>query len=364
MRCAAHLAAILEFCGGGILTTSLAPIAGTPVRLVDAADVIRPEAGAVAEEALSWLTATPLLRSLSDNRWQFASQALQGFLAATHLKGRRLAPVTVQSLLFAGVGRERVAIHPGHEDLAGWLAWYRPEVYDEILALDPVPLLSPDLPAQSLAMRAQVADALLTHTALIRRMPRGQDLHRANHPGLRGQLAARITPQAAEQHGDAVRQAQLAIAILLARACPDQAPARALLDVAEDDQAPTGIRIAALEAVPPSAAEEVASRLDALAGAPEAQVAVGALLALWPQQLPTEALLPRMPTSARESTWQRIALRLDTADADAVLAWLQAQLKDGPVNSPTGVMRLLTWACSALRPAGRRASRSSPLPPD
>ena len=30
MRCAAHLAAILEFCGGGILTTSLEPIAGAP----------------------------------------------------------------------------------------------------------------------------------------------------------------------------------------------------------------------------------------------------------------------------------------------------------------------------------------------
>ena len=146
-RCAAYLAAILEFCGGGILTTSLEPIAGDPVRLVDAADVIRPEAGAVAEEALSWLTATPLLRSLSDNQWQFASQALQGFLAATHLKGRRLAPVTVQSLLFAGVGQERY-VHPRHKDLAGWLAWYRPEVYKEILALDPVPLLSPDLPAQ------------------------------------------------------------------------------------------------------------------------------------------------------------------------------------------------------------------------
>ena len=238
MRCAAHLAAILEFCGGGILTTSLEPIAGNPVRLVDAADVIRPEAGAVAEEALSWLTATPLLRSLSDNQWQFASQALQGFLAATHLKGRRLAPVTVQSLLFAGVGRERY-VHPRHKDLAGWLAWYRPEVYKEILALDPVSLLNPALPAQPPAVRAQVANALLTHAARIRRLPRGQDLHRVNHPGLRGQLAAKITPKTAEQHGDALRQVQLATAILLARACPDQAPAGALLDVAEDDEHPS-----------------------------------------------------------------------------------------------------------------------------
>jgi len=352
MRCAAHLAAILEFCGGGILTTSLEPIAGAPVRLVDAADVIRPEAGAVAEEALSWLTATPLLRSLSDNQWQFASQALQGFLAATHLKGRRLAPVTVQSLLFAGVGRERY-VHPRHKDLAGWLAWYRPEVYKEILALDPVPLLSPDLPAQPPAVRAQIADALLTHAARIRRLPRGQDLHRVNHPGLRGQLAEKITPKTAWQPGDSLREVQLATAILLARACPDQAPAGALLDVAEDDETPTGIRTAALEAVPPGAATapQAASRLDALAAAPEAEVAVGALLALWPQQLPTEALLPRVPTSAPETAWQRIALRLGPADAGAVLAWLQAQFMGGTVNSPAGVMRLLAWACSALRPA-------------
>ena len=153
MRCAAHLAAILEFCGGGILATSLEPIADDPVRLVDAADVIRPEAGAMAEEALSWLTATPLLRSLSDNQWQFASQALQGFLAATHLKDRRLAPASVQSLLFAGVGRERY-VHPQHLDLAGWLAWYRPEVYQEILTLDPRVTPQPG-PARAAPCRAR-----------------------------------------------------------------------------------------------------------------------------------------------------------------------------------------------------------------
>ena len=78
---------------------------------------------------------------------------------------------------------------------------------------------------------------------------------------------------------------------------------------------------------------------------------MGALLSLWPRQLPTEALLPRVPTAAPETAWQRIALRLGTADAGAVLAWLQAQFKDGTVNCPVGVMRLLTWACSALRPA-------------
>ena len=350
IRCAAHLAAILEFCGDGILTTSLEPSAGDPVRLVDAADIIRPEAGAMAEEALSWLTATPLLRSLSGNQWQFASQGLQGFLAATHLRDRRLAPASVQALLFAGVGRERY-VHPRHLDLAGWLAWYQPEVYHQILTLDPVPLLSPDLPAQSPAVRAQVADALLTHTARIRRLPRGENLHRVGHPGLRGQLAAKTAPKAAWQRGDALRHVQLATAILLARACPDQAPAGALLDVAEDDETPTGVRAAALEAIPPGAATEVAGRLDALAGDPEAEVAAGALLALWPQQLPTAALLARMPASAPEPAWQRIALRLGTADAGAVLAWLQAQFEDGAVASPAGVMRLLTWACSALRPA-------------
>ena len=350
MRCAAHLAAILEFCGGGILTTSLAPIAGAPVRLVDAADVIRPEAGAVAEQALSWLTATPMLRSLSDNQWQFASQALQGFLAATHLKGRRLAQVTVQSLLFAGVGQERY-VHPRHKDLAGWLAWYRPEVYKEILTLDPAALLSPDLPAQPRAVRAQVADAVLAEAEHGKRRPRLQDLHRIAHPGLRSQLAARITPEAGWQPGGASWPVRLATAMVVARACPDHVPAGALLDVAEDGDAGAEIRAAALETVPASAAAEAANRLDVLAGDPEAEVAAAALLALWPSQLPTAALLARMPASAPEPAWQRIADRLDTADADAVLAWLQAQLKDGTVASPTAVMRLLAWAFSALRPA-------------
>ena len=267
MRCAAHLAAILEFCGGGILTSSLEPIPGDPVRLVDAADVIRPEAGAMAEEALSWLTATPLLRGLSDDQWQFASQALQGFLAATHLKDRRLAPASIQSLLFAGVGRERY-VHPRHQDLAGWLAWYQPEVYREILTLDPASLLSPDLPAQPRAVRAQVADALLTYAERKGSLPLGLDLHRVDHPGLRGQLAAKITPEGAWQPGGASWPVRLAIAMSLARACPDEAPAAALLDVAEDDQASAGIRASALETVPPGAVTEVAGRLAALAARP------------------------------------------------------------------------------------------------
>ena len=91
--------------------------------------------------------------------------------------------------------------------------------------------------------------------------------------------------------------------------------------------------------------------MDALAGNPEAQVAMGALLALWPRQVPTEALLPRVPASAPRIGLAADHPPADDADADAVLAWLQAQFKDGTVNSPAGVMRLLTWACSTLRPA-------------
>ena len=82
-----------------------------------------------------------------------------------------------------------------------------------------------------------------------------------------------------------------------------------------------------METVPRGGGRGGGSRLDALAHAPEAEVAAAALLALWPEQLPTAALLARVPTSAPESSWQRIALRLGTADAGAVLAWLQAAVQ-------------------------------------
>ena len=351
MRCAAHLAAILEFCGGGILTTSLEPIAGDPVRLVDAADVIRPEAGAMAEEALSWLTATPLLRSLSDNQWQFASQATPGIPRRHPPQGpaarpgqRPVAPVrgsrprTVRPP--PAPGPRRMARLVPARGLPG-----------DPHARPRVPSSARTCPRSPLPCARRSLTRCSPMRSAAGGCPAARSLHRVGHPGLRGQLAAKITPEAAWQPGGASWPVRLAIAMSLARACPDQAPAGALLDVAEDDQTPAGIRAAALEAVPAGAATEVAGRLDALAGDPEAEVAAGALLALWPRQLPTAALLARMPASAPESAWQRIALRLDTADAGAVLAWLQAQFKDGTVASPTGVMRLLTWACFTLRPA-------------
>ena len=169
---------------------------------------------------------TPLLRSLSGDQWQFAHQGIQGFLAAAYLKDRRLAPANVQSLLFAGPGLNRY-VHPMHRDVAGWLAWHRPEVFNEILDHDPAVLLSPDLPAQPAARRAQVVDALFTGAEHGEELPRQAALHRADHPGLAGQLGTRITPAAARQAS--TQWPPLGLALALARACPDHAPVDALL---------------------------------------------------------------------------------------------------------------------------------------
>ena len=352
MRCAAHLAAILEFCGGGILTTSLEPIAGGPVRLVDAADVIRPEAGAVAEDALSWLTATPLLRSLSDNQWQFASQALQGFLAATHLKDRRLAPATVQSLLFAGVGRERY-VHPRHQDLAGWLAWYRPEVYQEILTLDPRALLSPDLPAQPPAVRAQVADALLTACGAQQKAAPLPGPAPRRPPGAARASWRRGSPR--RQPGSPATQSrpvQLATAILLARACPDHAPAGALLDVAEDGEADAGIRAAAAGGGSRRGGHRGGWPAGRAGGRPGSAGSGGRRC--WRcgrGSCRLRRFSPACRHQRRSLPGSGSPIRLDTADADAVLAWLQAQFKDGTVSLAGGSHAAADLGM--LRPAAR-----------
>ena len=104
MRTAEHLAAVLEFCGNGVLTDGLVTSPDGPVRLVDVAVAAEPGAEGHAERLLSWLTTTPLLMSLSGNQWQFAHQGIQGFLAASYLKDRQLAPASIRSLLFAGQG--------------------------------------------------------------------------------------------------------------------------------------------------------------------------------------------------------------------------------------------------------------------
>jgi hypothetical protein len=352
MRAAEHLAAALEFCGNGVLTTSLDTFPGGPVRLVDVAAAGGPGTGGHAEQALRWLTATPLFTSLSDDQWQFAHQGLQGFLAAAHLKDRQLAPANVQSLLFAGPGPARY-VHPRHRDVAGWLAWYRPEVFSAILDHDPAALLSPDLPMQRPAVRAQVVDALFTAARHNQELPRMAVLHRADHPGLADQLAARITPAAARQTGD--QQQRLMLALALARARPDQAPVAALLDVAEDEQAEEGIRAAAVNAVPEAAIAGAAARMESLTEARTAQVSRAALLRLWPRYLPTPELLSRAPATASESFWRWIELKLGAADVDAVAAWVGHHFQDETGHMRTGSFRLLTWLGSFLKPADGEA---------
>ena len=347
IRCAGYLAAVLEFCGNGVLTDGLVPVPGGPVRLVDVADAIGPEMGK-AEDALKWLTGTPLLTNLSENDWQFAHQGIQAFLAADCLASRELAPASVLSLLFAGHGQERY-VHPRHRDVAGWLAWRRPEVYKEILDRDPAALLSPDLPAQRPDVREQVVEALFTVAAGSAEVTRLQVLHRAAHPGLRSQVAARITLEAARRAS--AEPQPLMMALALAQACPDHAPAGELLDVAEDDQADAAVRAAAVETVPAAAVAAEAGRLEALTHTPVPQVAAAVLLTLWPGQLPTADLLDRLPASVPGSYWRQVEIRLQAADAGEVTAWMRRQFKDGTVSSAARVMQLLRWTSSILRPA-------------
>jgi hypothetical protein len=356
MRTAEHLAAVLEFCGNGVLTDGLVPSPDGPVRLVDVAAAAEPGAEGHAEGLLSWLTTTPLLMSLSGNQWQFAHQGIQGFLAASYLKDRQLAPASIRSLLFAGPGLTRY-VHPRHRDVAGWLAWHRPEVFSEILDHDPAALLSPDLLAQPAPVRAEVVDALFTAAGRGEELPRLAALHRVGHPGLGNQIAGQITLAAVRQASP--QRQPLALALALARACPDQAPAAALLEVAEDDQVEEGIRTAAVNAVPEAAITGTAVRLEALTMAPAAQVCQAALLRLWPQHLSTTELLTRTPVSAPESYWRWIELKLGAADVDTVVAWVRQQLQDDTVQMRTGTLRLLTWLCSFLKPANGEAPEQS-----
>jgi hypothetical protein len=348
MRCAEHLAAVLEFCGNGVMTTALDAGENNPVRLVDIADAISPGAGGDAEAALSWLTATPLLRSLSEDQWQFAHQGLQGFLAAAYLKDHQISPASAQSLLFAGPGLTRY-VHPSHRDVAGWLAWRSPVVFREILGHDPAALLSPDLPAQPTAVRAQVVEALFAAAEHGKKLTGVEVLHRADHPGLGSQLATRLTSAAARQAPS--RRQPLILALELTRACPDHAPAAELLHLAADNQIDDSIRIAALERVPAATIPGAADRLDALTKNTSAEVSVTALLKLWPAHISTTELLTRTPASAPETYWRRVGLKLHASDVDDVLAWMRQQLDGTPVVWRTGTLRLLMWMSAFLKPA-------------
>ena len=268
----------------------------------------------------------------------------------------------VQSLLFAGVGRDTVRPSPRTRTSPGGSPGTGPRSTRRSSTLDPAcPSSARTCPRSPLPCARKSLTRCSPMRSAARKLPRrpggpaprrppgtSRPAGREDHP--KGSLAARrrvVAGAASNSDGGGTR-------------LPGPGPGRRAAGRGRGRPGPRqypGRRGGG--GSPAGAATEVARRLDALAGDPEAEVALRRRC--WPCgrgscRLP--ALLARIPASApgvvlaadRTSGWT-------PPDTGGVLAWLQAQLKDGTVASPTGVMRLQTWACSTLRPAeGERAA--------
>lgn len=345
MRCAERLAVAVQF-GDGVLT-SLREDPGYGTRLTDLADGTEEAPGApCTEEALRWLTDTALLKPLAEDQWQFAHRSLQEFLAARYLLRRQVPAPVLRSLLLAGVGPIR-HVASGHFEVAGWVAWERPELRSEILAVDPRALLGPDLRSQPAEVRGQVVDALMAELAvrpdkeLAGLMP---VLNRVDHDGLADRLAPHLLP-ATDRDG----QDRLTLAMMISTACPAHAPEAALLDLAENDQAPEVLRHDALGCLPKPVTALAAERLRTLAngGGPLAVVASGAL---WPDYLDTQTLLGRL-TAADAWQLRNLPERFGDGDVDHVLSWLHEQLTEiNDIAAVSPLLRALFWALRRARP--------------
>jgi len=354
MRCAERLAAALQFCHDGVLTADPEAVRGQAVRFIDIADGTQEAPGApCTTEALEWLSTTALLKPLADGRWQFGHQAFQEFLAAEYLLRREVPDPTLASLLLAGWGPVR-HVHPRHRETAGWVAWDRPALLDDVLACDPEVLLGPGLPAQPGPVRAKVVESLVEdgeRNAGLSPWRFGGSLHRLDHDGLEEQLLELLKAPAGGD--DAAGYMHLSIGLAIAWACPQRVPVDALLALAEDTRLETTARTEAVRALPAPLSTDAVDRLANLAaGLPQQipeELAQTAQLVLWPMVIGTEQLLRRLTPSYLARSWRDVAARLGEGDIEPVLAWLLEQFS-GECTSPEAAFGLLAWVVQRLLP--------------
>ncbi|MEU6071047.1 hypothetical protein ABZ864_43050 [Streptomyces sp. NPDC047082] len=250
---------------------------------------------------LLYLTESALLTPVGRRRWVFAHRSYQEHLAAQYLYAR-IAPAVRAELLWTGSGPAR-HVRPEHQEIAARLAVSDPDLFEDLLAHEPLILLLADLPVLPAGQRQRVAQSLLDAIP-------GEGfecldyalLQRLDHPALAKQLKPFL---ARGTHPD-----QLYLALWIATKCHPAGLTPDLLSLAEDTTLSVRFRSFALHALAKEHAkdDETIARLRLLAVDAKPGVVEAALEHLWPQHLTITEYADLLP--GRQTLTYR--LRLDT----------------------------------------------------
>jgi len=288
----------------------------------------------VQETAVRETLDTGLFSSRGVNRMGWAHQTYAEFLAARYLVQHEMTLTQTMSLLCHPDDPEKKLVPQLHET-AAWLAGMQPDIFREIMKLDPEVLLRSDVATADVKDRAALLSNLLKlydEEKLFDRDPDMRRLYRkVNHPKLAEQLRPYICDST---KGIIVRR----VAIDIAEACKQNMLQGDLIDIVFDQQQPSHIREEAAHAVFSIGDIGTKAKMKPLIKGecgedPDDQLKGYALQALWPDRMTANELFSVLTVPKRDNffgAYQRfishdLPQHIGPTDLPMALEWVAEQ---------------------------------------
>lgn len=289
----------------------------------------------VTRGAIQETLATGLFSSRGPNRMGWAHQAYAEFLAAWYLHQHGMDLGQIMSLIVSPGDPEGKLIPQLHE-VSAWLAGMDPEIFREIMEVEPLVLLRSDVATADVKERARLVETLLQQFDEGNLIDRDWDIRRRyrklEHPG----LIAQVQPYICNQNkGVVVRR----VATDMAEACELRSLQEDLANVALDSSDQLQDRANAAYALIKIGDDETKAKLKTLATGqagddPSDQLKGCGLMAVWPNSMTAEELFLALTPAKQPSTVgsyqmflaSHLVQGLELSRISEALHWVEEQL--------------------------------------
>jgi hypothetical protein len=231
------------------------------------------------EAAIVETLRTGLFSSRGSSRMGWAHQTYAEFLAAWYLKRHNLNLEQILSLILHPDGR----VIPQLQETVAWLASMMPEVFEEVMKIDPDVLLQSDVASRTAKDRSNLVDSLLRAYDEERLPYRFKQYQHLNHAEIGRQLRAYIRDSGKSESSRLVT-------IDIARDCHVEVVQDTLADITLDPMQPYIVRTHAAHTICAIGNKKTKERLKPLVlgqakDDPNDDLKGYGLRAIWPQQL-------------------------------------------------------------------------------
>jgi predicted NACHT family NTPase len=285
----------------------------------------------VSDDTIRETLATGLFSSRGPKRMGWAHQTYAEFLAAQYLVQRGMTLSQMMSLITHPDGKLVPQLH----ETAAWLACMVPDVFQEIMRIDPEVLLRSDVATADKKDRAALAESLMRLYDEEKSFDHDWDVRRRYqklaHPGLAEQLRPYICDSA---KNDVVRR----VAINIAEACELQTLQDDLVDIALDPVQPVPIREEAACAIVYIGDDTTKAKLKPLAISEvendhRDQLKGYGLQAIWPDHITAKELFTVLTPPKVENFYgaywaffsSKLVQHLEPTDLLTALKWVEGQ---------------------------------------